>query len=124
MRALPDDVIVALATAPGPGARAIVRLSGSGISSILKVVFSPSQSVPPPAGRFVSGSVALPGVHSPLPADLFFWHGPNSYTGQDVAELHVVSCVPLVDLLVSTLLGAGARAAGPGEFTQRAFLAG
>jgi tRNA modification GTPase len=123
MRALPDDVIVALATAPGPGARAIVRLSGSGISSILKVVFSPAD-FPPPAGRFVSGSVALRGVHSPLPADLFFWHGPNSYTGQDVAELHVVSCVPLMELLVSTLLSAGARAAGPGEFTQRAFLAG
>jgi tRNA modification GTPase len=124
MRSLPDDVIVALATASGAGARAIVRLSGSATSSILKVVFSPSERVPPPAGRFVSGSVALPGVHSPLPADLFFWHAPNSYTGQDVAELHVVSCVPLVELLVSTLLNAGARAAGPGEFTQRAFLAG
>ena len=64
MRALPDDVIVALATAPGPGARAIVRLSGSGISSILKVVFSPADAVPPPAGRFVSGGVALPGVQA------------------------------------------------------------
>src|SRR4051795_5059522 len=108
MRALPDDVIVALATAPGPGARAIVRLSGSGISSILKVVFSPADAVPPPAGRFVTGSVALPGVHSALPADLYFWRAPNSYTGQDVAELHVVSSPPLLDVLVAALLGNGA----------------
>lgn len=122
-RALADDTIVALATAPGPGARAIVRLSGPACVTVLKVVFSPD-ALPPPPGRFVSGSVALPGVASPLAADLFFWHGPNSYTGQDVAELHVISCVPLVDLLVSSLLAAGARAAGPGEFTQRAFLAG
>ena len=124
MRALPDDTIVALATAPGPGARAIVRLSGPACSSVLKAVFAPADAVPPPPGRFVGGAVALPGVHSPLPADLFFWHGPNSYTGQDVAELHVISCQPLLDLLVSSLLAAGARAAGPGEFTQRAFLAG
>jgi tRNA modification GTPase len=68
--------------------------------------------------------VSLPGVAAPLPADVYFWRGPHSYTGQDVAELHTLSCVPLVELLVAGLLGAGCRAAGPGEFTQRAFLAG
>jgi tRNA modification GTPase len=123
-RAAPDDTIVALATAVGPGARAIVRLSGPACSAILKTVFSPADALPPPPGRFVGGAVSLPGVTSPLPADVFFWRGPNSYTGQDVAELHVISCVPLVELLVSSLLKAGARAAGTGEFTQRAFLSG
>jgi tRNA modification GTPase len=59
-----------------------------------------------------------------LPADLYFWPGPRSYTGQDLAELHTVSSPPLVERTVADLLAAGARAARPGEFTQRAFLAG
>jgi tRNA modification GTPase len=49
---------------------------------------------------------------------------PNSYTGQDCIEIHTISSPPLVDLLIATLLDAGARAARPGEFTMRAFLAG
>jgi len=72
----------------------------------------------------LQGSVRLPGVHSPFPADLYLWPAPHSYTGQDMAELHVLSCPPLVELLVEVLLKAGTRAAGPGEFTMRAFLAG
>jgi tRNA modification GTPase len=70
------------------------------------------------------GQVALPGVPTPLPAHLYFWHAPHSYTGQDMAELHTVSSPPLVDLLVAQLLHAGCRAAQPGEFTLRAFLSG
>jgi tRNA modification GTPase len=58
------------------------------------------------------------------PAALYFFAGPRSYTGQDLAELHLVGSPPLVERLVSDLLTAGARAAGPGEFTLRAFLAG
>jgi tRNA modification GTPase len=59
-----------------------------------------------------------------LPADQFVWPGPRSYTGQDVVELHTLSCPPLVELMIGELLKAGARAAQPGEFTMRAFLAG
>jgi tRNA modification GTPase len=124
MPSLPQDTIVALATAAGPGARAIVRLSGPGSAAAVRAVFSPAEQVPPPRNRFVSGQVSLPGVSSHLPADLYFWHAPNSYTGQDMAELHTLSCMPLVELLVSALLAAGCRAAQPGEFTMRAFLSG
>jgi tRNA modification GTPase len=63
-------------------------------------------------------------VAAPLPADLYVWSAPRSYTGQQLAELHTLSCPPLVDLLVAQLLAVGARAAQPGEFTLRAFLAG
>ena len=49
---------------------------------------------------------------------------PHTYTGQHVAELHTLGCPPLVELLIAELLKAGARAARPGEFTLRAFLAG
>ncbi|MDY3552902.1 GTPase [Gemmata sp. JC717] len=63
-------------------------------------------------------------MHSPLPAVLYFFAGPKSYTGQDLAELHLISSPPLVERLISDLLAAGARPARPGEFTMRAFLAG
>src|SRR5262249_58379320 len=69
-------------------------------------------------------SVRLSSVPSPLPADLYFFPGPHSYTGQDLAELHTIGSPPLVERLVADLLGAGARPARPGEFTLRAFLAG
>ena len=55
---------------------------------------------------------------------LYFFAGPRSYTGQDIAEIHTVGSPPLVERLVADLLAAGARPARPGEFTMRAFLAG
>src|SRR5262249_58232566 len=54
----------------------------------------------------------------------YIWVAPRSYTGQDLVELHVVSSPPLVQAVIGELLAAGARAARPGEFTLRAFLAG
>src|SRR5262249_35573292 len=83
-----------------------------------------AEPVLPSRRRCYVGSVALPDVGSPLPADLYVWPAPRTYTGQNLAELHTLSCPPLLDLLVARLLNAGARAAGPGEFTLRAFLAG
>jgi tRNA modification GTPase len=78
-----------------------------------------------PASRsWHEGSLSLPGIASPLPADLYFWPGPRSYTGQDMVELHTLASPPLVNHLISELLDAGARGARPGEFTMRAFLAG
>jgi tRNA modification GTPase len=117
------DTITALSTALGAGARAIVRVSGPASASILGSLFvSPEPFV---AGRraLLSGHLRLPGL-APLPADVYFWAAPHSYTGQNVAEIHMLSSPPLVELLIAQLLQAGCRAAQPGEFTLRAFLAG
>jgi tRNA modification GTPase len=124
MPPLTRDTIVALSSAAGPGGRAIVRLSGPDSAATVRAVFAPADRVPPPGNRLLPGQVALSGVSSPLPADLYFWHAPHSYTGQDMAELHTIACPPLVELLVASLLQAGCRPAQPGEFTLRAFLAG
>ena len=144
----PDDTIVAVSSAPGPGARAIVRVSGPNTRAVVGTVFTaeePNPLTPFPgkeggtgnlpsllrggAGggvgrRVIPGSVHLTDVRSPLPADLYFFPGPRSYTGQDLAELHTIGSPPLVERLVADLLAAGARPARPGEFTLRAFLAG
>jgi tRNA modification GTPase len=115
-----DDTIVALASVPGPGFRAVIRLSGPDSYRIVGTVFEPM-----PEGRDLShGHLRLPGLHSPLPAMVLSMPGPKSYTGQDSVEIHTISSPPLVDLLIGTALDSGARAARPGEFTMRAFLAG
>jgi len=119
----PDDTIVAVSSAAGPAARAIVRISGPNARPVVDALFAPD--APAAAGRrLVPGNLRLTGVHSPLPADLYFFAAPHSYTGQDLAELHTIGSPPLVGRLVADLLNAGARSAGPGEFTLRAFLAG
>src|SRR5262245_6817909 len=118
------DTIVALSSAPGGGGRAIVRLSGPAALAVVNQVFTGPDAVVPNERRRYAGTVRLPDLNAPLPADLYVWPGPRSYTGQDVVELHTLGSPPLVELLVERLLGGGARAAQPGEFTLRAFLAG
>lgn len=139
----PDETIVAVSSAPGSGARAIVRISGPNARTTVDAVFRASGGRQPPeitptrresssslggltspTRYLVPGSLRLTGVHSPLPATLYFFPGPRSYTGQDLAEIHTVGSPPLVEQLVTDLLNAGARPAQPGEFTLRAFLAG
>jgi len=124
MLADPQDTIVALSSAPGPGGRAIVRLSGASSVAVARAVFDCIEPVTADRLRLFTGYCRLPDVAAPLPADLYVWSAPRSYTGQQLAELHTLSCPPLVDLLVAQLLAVGARAAQPGEFTLRAFLAG
>lgn len=123
---LPDlqDTIVALSSAPGPGGRAIVRLSGPRAFRVAGAVLAPAALVEAPRRGLSAGYLSLPGLNSPLAADLYTWPEPRTYTGQDLVELHTLSCPPLLDLLIAQLLHHGARAAQPGEFTLRAFLAG
>ena len=52
------------------------------------------------------------------------WHGPRTYTGENLAEIHLTGSAPLLSLVLSDCLARGARAAEPGEFTLRAFLSG
>src|SRR5437016_2826037 len=119
-----EDTIVALSSAAGRGGRTIVRLSGTASLPCALTVFSSPEPVLLDKRRFYVGEICLPGIHAPLPADLHFWPAPRTYTGQELVELHVLSSPPLVGLLITRLLGAGARPAQPGEFTLRAFLAG
>jgi tRNA modification GTPase len=119
-----DDTIAALASAAGPGARAIVRVSGPQTLAVVASVFHPAAALEPKRRCLVEGELHVTEVAAPLPAALYLWPGPHSYTGQDSAEIHTLSSPPLLEMLLAALLRAGARAAQPGEFTMRAFLAG
>ena len=59
-----------------------------------------------------------------VPIDVMLWPTVRSYSGQPAAELHADGSLPLLRAIVDRAIRAGARAAKPGEFTMRAFLAG
>ncbi len=118
------DTIVALSSAAGSGGRAIVRLSGRQARAIVASICTDSNLEAEPDRAILSVRFHLAGLHSALPADVYIFRGPRSYTGQDVVEVHLISSPPIVEALIAQCLNAGARSAQPGEFTLRAFLAG
>jgi tRNA modification GTPase len=80
--------------------------------------------LPPRRARLFAGSMRIDGLRPLLPVMLALWPAPRTYTGQDVAEIHLVGATPLVNVVLAHCLGRGARHAEPGEFTLRAFLSG
>ena len=112
------ETIAAIATAPGKGGIGIVRLSGRNLATIAAALLGkmPSLRQATYTSFFdVDGSVIDRGI-------AIFFSGPNSYTGEDVLELHAHGGTAVLQLLLKSCLAAGARIALPGEFTQRAFL--
>lgn len=120
------DTIAAVSTAQGRAERAIVRLSGPEAFAIAGGVFEGEGPVDWTAPfRLWRGHAVCRGAR--LPALLYVMPAPRSYTRQDVAELHVPGAPVIVDMVLRALFDArpgGLRAAGPGEFTRRAFLSG
>ncbi len=115
---LHQDTIAAVATAPGIGGVAIIRISGPLASAIsMKICQTPLK---PRYATFVpflntEGELLDRGV-------ALYFPGPNSFTGEDVVELQGHGGPVVVDLLLNTVLEQGARMAHPGEFSERAFL--
>ncbi|GLC24569.1 tRNA uridine-5-carboxymethylaminomethyl(34) synthesis GTPase MnmE [Roseisolibacter agri] len=117
-----DDTIAALATAPGRGALAVVRVSGPSAFALVETVAAPW----PPAPR-VATLLTLRDPRTGERIDralVTCFPAPRSYTGEDVVEIatHGGTAVPAA--LLAALAAAGARPAAPGEFTRRAVLHG
>ena len=127
-----QDPIAAIATAPGRGAVGIVRMSGVGLAALVEALCG--RALPPRQAcylpfRAADGQVIDQGLALWFPA-------PHSYTGEDVLELQAHGGTVVLQLLLARCLQAAAeldastgqarcphlRLAGPGEFTQRAFL--
>jgi len=73
--------------------------------------------------RLITGSVTID-KELKVDAKLYFFLAPHSYTGDDVAEIHMHTNPAVTEVLMDNLLGKGLRMAGPGEFTARAYLNG
>ena len=119
--------IAAIATPPGRGAVAIIRVSGLGTRTIAASVFVPRRKADRrgfPARRALLGTVVdADGARIDEGLALAF-PAPRSYTGEDVLELHVHGSPIVARETLRSVLAAGARLAGPGEFSRRAFAAG
>jgi tRNA modification GTPase len=114
----PSATIAALATAPGRGGIGIVRVSGPDSRGIAEQMLG---RVPEP--RVAELHRFLDAAGEPIDEGIaLYFPGPASFTGEDVLELQGHGGPVVMDLLLGRVLALGARAAEPGEFTQRAFL--
>jgi len=118
-----EDTIAAIASPPGPAQRGIVRISGSGTINVVEALHGESVSHVSVPTR-LSTHLHAKEFGSPLPACVFVWANPRSYTGQPMAEFHVIGAPPVLELLMTALHSLGVRAAERGEFTMRAYLNG
>jgi len=118
-----DDTIVAMATAPGIGAIAVIRISGPKSFDVMNELF-------PKKDLFVQASHT---IHVGLLKDgdivldevvLSLYRGPKSYTGEDVIEISCHGSPYIQEQILQAITKRGVRLAKPGEFTQRAFLKG
>jgi len=114
------DTIAAIATPPGRGGVGIVRVSGSDCARIAAAVVGP---LPPPRCATLRPFVGDDGEPIDVGLVLHF-PSPHSLTGEDVLELQGHGGPVVLETLLRRVLALGARAAAPGEFTQRAFLNG
>lgn len=113
-----DDTIAAIATPPGQGGVGMVRLSGPLSVAIAEAICG---DLPQPRRAAFRRFHASDGSALDEGIALYF-PSPHSFTGEDVLELHGHGGPVVMDLLLARVLELGARAARPGEFSERAFL--
>jgi tRNA modification GTPase len=120
-----SDTIAAVATAPGSAGVGIVRVSGPDALHIADRLFrGRHQPSATPGGRFLYGQF-LGSAGETLDEGLcLVFRAGHSYTGEDVAEFQTHGSPAVLGGVLAAALGAGARAAQPGEFTLRAYLGG
>jgi tRNA modification GTPase len=135
-RPFDEDTIVAISTPVGRGGIGIVRVSGVRAREVVGPLVRLRNELK--AGRARFGEILDVASGEETEADPYgmtservldeavvtFFAGPNSYTGEDVVEIAAHGAPVLLEYLVRACCANGARLAEPGEFTQRAFLAG
>ncbi len=118
----PRGTIVAIASST-PSLRGIVRIAGENALEILGKL-SVQPFVHPTRPVRIAISLDLGAELGVLDSDAFVWPTARSYTGCPSVELHTIGSRPLLEAIVEAAIRAGAKPAGPGEFTMKAFLAG
>jgi tRNA modification GTPase len=113
------DTIAAISSAVGPAARMIVRMSGDRAHAIAASLA--------PAAALDHASAARETIafnRLSLPIWMYAFHGPRSYTGEDLVEFHLPGNPLLARMVLDECIRRGARFAEPGEFTARAYFNG
>jgi len=121
---VPGETIAAISTAAGEAAIALVRISGENAVEVADRIFrgkqraSDLQSHTQHLGEIIEDGVTID------QAMLAVHRAPTSYTGEDLVEISCHGGALVTTKVLETCLRAGARAARPGEFTERAYLNG
>src|SRR5947207_5180338 len=121
---VPGETIAAISTAAGEAASALVRISGEDAIAVADKIFrgkqrlSDLQSHTQHLGEIVENGAIID------QAMLAVHRAPGSYTGEDLVEISCHGGTLVTAKILETCLRAGARAARPGEFTERAYLNG
>jgi tRNA modification GTPase len=118
-----DDSIVALATPPGVSALGIIRLSGKKAIEIIDQLF-PSKPLAQQESHTLHVGYLKWGQEVLDEVVVSLFKSPRSYTGEDVVEISCHGSPFIQQKIIDACIASGARLARPGEFTQRAFLAG
>lgn len=120
------DTICAVATAPGKGAVAIIRVSGSNAKQIVAGIFTPRSNNQD--WHTQSHSLHYGTIHknTELVDDVLVsvFTSPKSYTGEDSIEINCHASLFIQNQILQLLIEHGARLANPGEFTMRAYING
>ena len=121
-----EDTICAPATVPGTGAISVIRVSGPDALAIAdNVIKCKKGSISESKGYTIRFGVILDDAGTVLDEVLVsIFRAPHSYTGENSVEISCHASSYIVSAVMNLLYAAGARAAEPGEFTQRAFLNG
>jgi tRNA modification GTPase len=112
------DTIVARATPAGRGGVAVIRISGPAVSVIAPGIIG---TLPQP--RLATLRKFRDSSREPIDSGIaLYFPAPHSFTGEDILELHGHGGSIVTEMLIERILHLGARLAGPGEFTRRAFI--
>lgn len=119
-----QDTIAAIATPLGPGGVGVIRVSGANAENIARNIFkSRRELLSFKSHHLYRGDIVSPVSGIVLDEALVsLMKAPHSYTGEDVLEIHCHGGVFILHSVLEAVVAAGCRLAGPGEFTQRAFL--
>ncbi len=119
----PRDTIVAVATAPGAGGVAVVRVSGNESHAIVARLFRRrgGGGIPEMRRVYVGNLLGADGEEAIDQVLVFGMRAPRTYTGEDVVEVQCHGGTLVTQRILESLCSAGARPAEPGEFTKRAF---
>ncbi|MGZ5228367.1 MAG: tRNA uridine-5-carboxymethylaminomethyl(34) synthesis GTPase MnmE, partial [Burkholderiales bacterium] len=119
------DTIAAISTPPGRGGIGIVRLSGPQAASIAAQLVRLRQPMEHARARIADVLDESDDGNEPIDESVVtLFAPPNSYTGDELVEIAAHGSPVVLEMLLRRALDHGARLASPGEFTERAFLAG
>ena len=119
------DTITAIATAPGSGAIAVIRVSGEDTFKIVEKIFRPrtkGKKLSQQKGYTIHFGEIVDGDEVIDEVLVSVFRAPHSYTGEDSVEISCHGSLYIQQKIIELLVNAGARVARPGEFTMRAYL--